>query len=131
MKGPVKSGLTALAIGGLLSVSTTMAEAKGFSAGYYHFKEGRTLDVNFCLRANGTFFGGGISVRTGRWVNRTLNGTTTGFMWANFGRGKGNISVIALGVANSKFTQWDDNNGLFPLALNAVRITKISNTCPN
>ena len=123
-----KLSLTALALAGLLSVSTTMAEAKGFSAGLYRIQEGTTA-ASFCLRANGTHFQTDGAV-TGRWVNRTLNGTVTGFLWGNFPIGNGNLSVVALGVANSKATQWSDNNAFPPLVLNAARITKLSNVCP-
>lgn len=125
-----KLGIIALACAGLLSVSTSMAEAKGFSAGHFRLVEAPGLSLTFCLRSNGTFVqtgGGGI---TGRWANRTLNGTTTGFLWGNTLNGLLNLSVISLGVANSKVTQWTDTNIIPPTIFNAVRITKTSNTCP-
>lgn len=129
MNGISKFGLTALACAGLLSVSATMAEAKGFSAGHFRFLEGSS-NVTICLRANGTAVSTSIAGYTGRWVNRTLNGTATGFLWMNNASGSENTSIIALGVANSKVTNWLDSGNTLSVALNAVRITKISNACP-
>ena len=128
MNGISKLGLTALVLVGGISVSATIAEAKGFSAGLYRVQEGGVA-ATFCLRANGTHFQTDGAV-TGRWVNRTLNGTVTGFLWGNFPVGNGNLSVVALGVANSKATLWSDNNAFSPLVLNAARITKLGNVCP-
>ena len=129
MNGIFKFGLTTLAFAGFLSVPTTMAEAKGFSAGTYSLVEQPIVSATLCLRANGTFFQAGRGNVTGRWVNRTLNGTTTGFLWGNDPSGNINVSVVALGVANSKVTQWSDTD-LFPAsAANAVRITKLSSAC--
>ena len=127
MNGIFKYGLTALAFAGLLSASTTMAEAKGFSAGHYRFQEGTSL-LTACVRANGTAFLTNVGGFNGRWTNRTLNGTVTGFLWVN--DSFENISVIALGVANSKMTDWFDANPANFSVLNALRITKISNACP-
>ena len=125
-----RTGIATLGAAVMLSLTATMAEAKGFSAGHFRFQEGTALNATVCLRANGTFFSTNGGDVTGRWVNRTLNGTATGFLFGNFDGGSGNTSVIALGVANSKLTEWFDANTSLQGALNAVRITKLSNACP-
>ena len=130
MMNVTKLCLSAVAVAGLLTVSSVAAEAKGFSAGHYRFTAENGANQTVCVRNDGSWFGTSFPNWSGRWANRNLNGTLTGFLWGNFFSGNGNNSIIALGVANSKWTEWADNNSFSPTALNQVRITKISGFCP-
>ena len=109
---------------GLLSLSSIAAEAKGLSPGQYSLGGLQSI----CLVGNGTWYGVTFGSWGGRWTVRTLGGVKTTFIYGNYASNVGNDSIIALGVANSKWTEWRDNF-TFTNIINNLVITKQSNLC--